>query len=505
MMPFSMFYLFQSLNLSKNGSAIGGLLASTLYLFNIFSMNQCFWYYIYLFNSFLPLIVAFLIKGLKTKKLKKHIKYSIIIACSITGMSTIATNVSYLASLIIISTVIFVAYFKIAYLKQQISFFILCLVFTILMNFYWFVSLHGYLNNLHITSFGTSRELVLNSMRWNSIWSAKLYEAIRLLGSWAFRVEMYFPYNGLYYGKSYLITCYSYIIPILVFSSLLIKKNKKEITLFSLIALIGLFLVKGANQPFGYIFLYFFDFFNWMYMFRSPYEKFTGIVVFAYSIMYGYIGIHVLFYIQNKFSDSRKKALSLLFIGTIILLTAITAFPTITKRISSPIFGMTLHIKMPHYWETMEGWFYKNDSNSRVMSLPRVGYTSLYKWGKTISWSATPYTAYMIPNPTIQLFDHAGGLSSSLFFKTINTLYLFLEKPKAFNNLLNILSVKYIIQQNDICYNHPAYRNNCKGYPGSPPYINGALMKNTRITYLKSFEKLDVYNINNDNAIIYAR
>src|SRR3990167_742899 len=77
---------------------------------------------------------------------------------------------------------------------------------------------------------------------------------------------------------------YFWIYPVLAFSALFFAKKDKKIIYFSLIAIFGIFMGKGANIPFGgiYAWLYYhLPFFNF---FREPVQWWV-IIGFSYAVL----------------------------------------------------------------------------------------------------------------------------------------------------------------------------------------------------------------------------
>lgn len=98
------------------------------------------------------------------------------------------------------------------------------------------------------------------------------------------------------FGKTYLMRPEFLILPILAFGSLLFLNKKKSknsqfdnstILYFVLLALIGAFLAKGSNPPFGEIYVWLFKNFPGMMMFRDP-SKFYTLIVLSYSVLIPY-------------------------------------------------------------------------------------------------------------------------------------------------------------------------------------------------------------------------
>jgi len=89
------------------------------------------------------------------------------------------------------------------------------------------------------------------------------------------------------FGKTYFMRPEFLLIPIVAFASLLLIKNSKfktQITFFAFLALIGSFLAKGSNPPFGGVYLWLFNHFPGMNIFRDS-TKFYVLVALSYSIL----------------------------------------------------------------------------------------------------------------------------------------------------------------------------------------------------------------------------
>jgi len=98
------------------------------------------------------------------------------------------------------------------------------------------------------------------------------------------------------FGKTYLMRPEFLIFPILAFGSLLFLNKKKsknsqlenlKICNFALLALLGAFLAKGTNPPFGQVYAWLFEKIPGMRLFRDP-TKFYIMVSLAYSNLIAY-------------------------------------------------------------------------------------------------------------------------------------------------------------------------------------------------------------------------
>ena len=88
------------------------------------------------------------------------------------------------------------------------------------------------------------------------------------------------------FGKIYFLDPKFLVLPILAFSSLLFKKNR-NVVFFSSVALLGIFLAKGANPPFEQVNQFLFGHFPGMSMFRDP-TKWYILIALGYSILIPY-------------------------------------------------------------------------------------------------------------------------------------------------------------------------------------------------------------------------
>lgn len=96
------------------------------------------------------------------------------------------------------------------------------------------------------------------------------------------------------FGKTYFLKPEFLALPILAFSSLLFFNknsyiaiqpfNHATVLFFALLGLLGAFLAKGSNPPFGQIYLWLFDYFPGFFMFRDP-TKFYLLVALSYSFL----------------------------------------------------------------------------------------------------------------------------------------------------------------------------------------------------------------------------
>ena len=115
------------------------------------------------------------------------------------------------------------------------------------------------------------------------------------------------------FGKTYFLRPEFLLLPIVAFSSLLLISNQtikqssnRNVLFFSLLGLIGVFLAKGANEPFGGIYLWMFDHIPGFIMFRDPTKWYTLVVV-SYSILIPFSIWKIYGMLSSKFKVQGSK------------------------------------------------------------------------------------------------------------------------------------------------------------------------------------------------------
>lgn len=114
------------------------------------------------------------------------------------------------------------------------------------------------------------------------------------------------------FGKTYFMRAEFLLLPILAFSGLLFLKNFKEarkntfVIFFAFLALIGVFLAKGVNPPFGEMNRLLFENVPGMNLFRDP-TKFYLLIALSYSILIPYSLFQLVEKIQSWIKNSRVR------------------------------------------------------------------------------------------------------------------------------------------------------------------------------------------------------
>jgi hypothetical protein len=191
------------------------------------------------------------------------------------------------------------------------------------------------------------------------------------------------------FGKVYFMRPEFLILPILAFASLLFvtsKKLKTEnlkpkndliIIFFALLALVGAFLAKGSNDPFGGIYLWMFNHVPGFVMFRDS-TKFYLLVAISYSVLipftvskiYEWLSSHTGLMIKNRFINLQNLFV-ILVVGYLLFL--------IRPALLGQLGGTFKTTTIPAEYTKLEQFLSSQDDFSRTLWMPtqqRFGFYS---------------------------------------------------------------------------------------------------------------------------------
>jgi len=160
------------------------------------------------------------------------------------------------------------------------------------------------------------------------------------------------------------------IIPIIAYSSLLFANNKfRKIAVFlSVLGIIGAFLSKGTNEPFGKTYLWMFENIPGFVMFRDA-TKFYLLTVISYSVLIPF----VLMAISNKLSGLGysifKKKEKITYIVLVLFLVFWTF--TIRETVLGKLGGTFKRHDVPGDYIILKDFMYKQPEFFRTLWIPR--------------------------------------------------------------------------------------------------------------------------------------
>lgn len=481
----SVLYLGRILNLRP----IASFFAMVLYLVNIFVAQQPLIYNFRLPYMTLPLFLAFTIKGLDHGN--NIIKYIILFSISTILLVSAWTNPPWiLPSFILIS---FYLLYRLISAENKgerlrVIFFISgTALFTSLLNLWWFIP------NLFTfsKSIGSIRGLNLNIFIGRGF-----YEAFRFLKSWAFGYSGY-EYHKLYYN-SWVVILTSYLIPIIVFSSLFRRgKGFRDYWFFIFMSLLFMFLAKGPLPPLGTVYDYMFRKIPGFVMFREPYTKFMPIVILSFAIFFG----DSVSWIINRC----RRNISIYFSLSVFFVVCIAGMPVFTRDIfwqrqngwKENKGERSAYVRIPEYWHLARDWFKSHFKDGNLFALPRS--TGVYNWSSGFNSSGT-VAKYLLDTPIISC---SGNSNTAL--RLLNAIYdAFVEDRGNLCYLLRVFNISYIVHDKDI-YTNTNWRFHDVNY--LPPHVmEKRLKKQGGLDIQETIGHLDFYKIKDEYYLpkIYA-
>jgi hypothetical protein len=241
---------------------------------------------------------------------------------------------------------------SINFLKPAIYILIIPAAITILLHAFWIFPTIMYGKN-PISTLGTAYSTT-EAVKYLSF--AKLENTISLLHpNWPDNI----------FGKVGFMKPEFLILPIIAFISLLfIKKSKtphkKTIIFFSLLGLIGAFLAKGTNDPFGGIYLWLFNHVPGFSMFRDP-TKWYLLIALSYSILIPF-SLHCIY----EWLSTKRFHLQNIF----ILITIIYLLFLIRPAIFNQLGGMFKTTTIPDDYVKLEKFLYDQKNYFRTLAMP---------------------------------------------------------------------------------------------------------------------------------------
>lgn len=204
------------------------------------------------------------------------------------------------------------------------------------------------------------------------------------------------------FGKTQFMQWEFLLFPVFAFSSLFFLKNKqhiddnkvsKHIIFFLLIALGGIFLAKGANEPFGDFYLWLFNHVPGFSLFRDP-TKFYLAIALSYSML-------IPFTVENlsKLLGGGKKVIfwGATFSSIVFAVLVLTLLFTTRQGLTGNLTGTFRSASVPHDDKKLDTLLLKDYTYGRVLYLPmRSRYSPYTSNHPPISGNAL-FTANDIP------------------------------------------------------------------------------------------------------------
>ena len=359
------------------------LMAIIIFSFNTYSLllfsGEIF---VALAYCLIPLILAIFIKILSDKNAISKTIYSITAGLVVSLQIMFDPRVVYVT----LSAVALYAVFSILYLvfskksrtlniKGLLNYFVFIVfipgAITLLLQAFWILPsiLHG---GNPVESLGAGYSSV-GAVQFLSF--AKLENTITLLHpNWSENI----------FGKVYFMRPEFLLLPVLAFASLFFikrseaSKEKVYILFFALLGIIGAFLAKGSNDPFGGIYLWMFNHIPGFIMFRDP-AKWYPLVAISYSILIPYSVYQIYELIKRKTENLKPKIMGNLLSKLFIFLVLGYMLFLIRPALLGQLGGTFKTATIPAEYTKLEQFLSSQNNFSRTLWVPtkqRFGFYS---------------------------------------------------------------------------------------------------------------------------------
>lgn len=484
-----MFYLTGLLFRHHPYKLVGQIVAVLLYLFNTYevvwadSARMAVW-------LGLPLMLAFFIQGLEDKK--HWLAWASALAVASVLTSTAAAN----PPMFLMFLAIFIFYLiyllltqpeqrTVAGLKHIGLFLLVSIALAILINLFWIVPyahvlLREYSGALSSGLEGIQFQDWLGPVSTNT----SLLNVFRLQGAWdwyaGWQGEVYVPAAKPYQHNPFYLL-WSVIVPVFAFAALLLRDkltNRKLVTFFALLSLVGLLFSAGSHEPTGKIYKWLIDHVPFLSIYRSPWYKFSTWTVLGYTMLSAMTAMATASWVEKRqlFATNKGAAQSLIAVGLLLFTVATLTyssglvlgkvFPTKEERIKLH----SAHITFPDHFFKAADWANAQPGDWRIWHLPAQEAFN-YNWGLGTLMDMSLFT---FNKPTLWWPEQTGSGpakpgSESVTKAAYDELYA--GTSGQLSRLLGLLNVRYALQKDDIDYSF-------YGGIDSPDFVKQKLTEN---------------------------
>jgi len=437
-----------------------GILAALFYMFNLFSLVLVWHRFApssILFSALLPLGLLLTVKALRGKK--------IFLPAFTIALLTVAFSYCFSSpALLLTFWIVILSYLsfhvtcsKGSNILHVAKFTVMVVVLFVLMNCWWFIP---YLYEYSIPSVAALYGFGTDSSAQN-LGSYAVLDVSRLFDRYYLAVAPLgdVPYEHGHFGLVYttpLFQLISFMIPIVAFSTFLLKHRDQSVLYFALLSVLGIFLAKGAAPPLGGPMQWLVGNFLIFGPLRTAFGKLGFIVALGYSFLFG-VGIASLYTwvkynrVIPSFKGSFRKALSLALIGIVCFsFFGLYQWPMWTGDVFRRGDGIPdYRVRVPSYYDEAREWL-STQPEGRIIAMPfgEVGVLT-YTW--------PPY-GYHGDEGSELLFDGPvlGKPLSLDYFKKIIAHWRKLYVTNQMWKFMNLFGARFVMVRHDIQYPDPS-------------------------------------------------
>jgi hypothetical protein len=311
---------------------LAALVGSLFYAYNVWSFNRVHHWYLWIGYSIFPLFFVSILFSFRNPKNWKFILLSIF-------LWSIASSTPHMAVFygitLIAMALIFILYRFIKNKnnrKQAIRLaipLVSIIFFYSLVNMYW---IYPYFLLSKTAGLAPNYEFTQENLDLLSR-ESNLLNSIRVMAYWI-NSDVVKPYEHPLFFQMWMYA--SFVVPVVAFSSLVIKKSIKYSIIFSGIALVAIFLAMGTQAPINYynVLVAVPGLSKFAWLFRDP-DKLTFFIAFAYSFLIGIFSYKFLSFIRKvRNNDKKKLVIAGAFIFLLVGSISLSAYPFYKARMA---------------------------------------------------------------------------------------------------------------------------------------------------------------------------
>jgi hypothetical protein len=408
---------------------LAAIIGSLFYAYNVWSFHRMPQWYLWLAYALLPLFFVSVILSLRSKKIAW--KY-ILMAVATWTIASSAIQMIVIFGLIFLS--LWILFTLISSNKKQNLIvitkpIILVLSLYLLINSYWIYPYALAVRDKVVAPSRVQTEEVVNMLSKDS----NFVNVLRLIEDWWCCPR---TVNAVPDQASMLFWLWlpaSFAVPILAFSSLLMKKYTKYIIAFCTLAIVGIYFTLGYQAPINLwpIFLFHIPIisgFNWL--FREP-DKWAFMISLAYSFLLAIVSSEILKFIERTRYHSILTCVFLILIVGSIALYSFPIYKDSLEKAYSPVM-------IPSDSDKLNNYLTNANAIKKFILMPYTG-------NDKPLWSE----GQLINNIFYQLSTVKPSISPSPSYYNFIFDSVMSNKTKNISNLIYPLGTSYLVYHND--------------------------------------------------------
>jgi hypothetical protein len=237
----------------------------------------------------------------------------------------------------------------------------------------------------------------------------------------------------------------SFTPPILAFMALMLNRKKEYLIYFAILTLISIFIVKGPNQPLGFINTFIFRNFNLYIIFRSNYQVFTPYIVLGLSVLISFtIDALMKLKIKMKTLNIINKIIIILVLISFIVIIGVLPYPLWIGSFYDPSgFIPSRRVEVPAYYFDIASWLDTQQDEFNILPLPfptRTNMVLLWENGTKGYTGRYPFCSLSTKHFIVNEFGDSTGS---------NLVRLIINGYVKNASIFNLFNIKYIFLHRD--------------------------------------------------------